>query len=187
MLKYLSIDKLSSIQREFLNFISPDKFEELLGLSYDKYSTEDILYNCPSLGSVLNDMGIPHDAISIGINISPPNWKAPIHIDHLAFTRVSINIPIIGCDGTYVNFYRIFSEGNFDNHRDNDRPLLFRKFEENECELISSYEVNLPYVLPLSVPHNFDNHKDTLRVMLLCRVANKSIVATDIVNKILNE
>jgi hypothetical protein len=140
------------------------------GINYN-YDASSIFTNVPELVEFIRSIGLDQDAVLPGVNISPPRFMSPVHIDPLQFSVYSLNIPIANCDNTFMYYYKSNTPGVYGNYRTASNPLYYTKFRNSDCELLGNVETNEPYLVDLRTPHQFVNkNTDITRYMLLCRI-----------------
>ena len=123
----------------------------------------------PKLCSSIKTTLVPNDIFFARFFVTLPNAKGDIHIDTkqgspTLFRELTLNIPLIGCTGAYHEWY--------DTH---DVPytefkhsaLYWRNY--NSGTLIDSYELTVPTILKVSVPHRIYNQLNSYRVVLSVR------------------
>jgi hypothetical protein len=102
-----------------------------------------------------------------------PRSKGDIHID-LRKERTlvrdwSLNIPIENCENTYQEWY--------DTHNDPYTELNYNAFfwrNNHSGTLIYKYELSVPTILKVSIPHRINNPLDTCRIVMAIRTESNT-------------
>lgn len=79
----------------------------------------------------------------------------------------SLNLPLSGCENTFVNFYhstvpaqeKITYNGN-----------RYFHYDEGDCELVDQLEMTTPHIINVKVPHAVVNHNTEPRITMLIRL-----------------
>jgi len=161
------IPELNDIQQEVLKLV-PEKLLGYTNLTYIENS-KDVFLSITKLTDFLKSKKI-YDAVgSIAVNITTGQGAGNFHKDSGPY-RHSLNIPIIGCDDTYINFFKVDSEHTVVNVDDQGKTHRFFRYTEDQCKLIYEAETSKPYLLGVKTPHRVINKSDKTRVMLLIRL-----------------
>ena len=163
----LQIDQLEEIQYEALKRIPTDLLDKTT-LTYIENNRE-IFSGIPALRQYLLQSKIYSHVGPIAVNITLGKDSGNHHVDNGIF-QYSLNIPVMGCDNTWINFYETLSEPKVMAVKNKGETHNFLKFNPEECNLILSEETKSPYLLHVKTPHRVENRSDNIRVMLLLRL-----------------
>lgn len=184
--KVLNIPTLKTIQEEVLKVVPLTGANAIQGLTYS-HGSNVIHSRCPTLVDFFKNIGVPLDSIFTGVNITPPWGVSDIHIDVLDRTILTINIPIVNCENTFLHFFKANGSGEYGDYGKLGKSLYYTKYKEEDTELIGTLETSTPYILNLSTPHRFDNSKcSAYRFMLLNRIKVEHTLANEIVSALLS-
>jgi len=163
----LQIDQLEEIQYEVLKRIPADLLEKTT-LTYIENNRE-IFTSIPALKEYLTKTKMYYYVGPVAINVTLGKDAGNYHVDNGIF-HYSLNIPIKGCENTWVNFYETTCEPHIVTVKNKGETHNFFRFNPEECNLIKSEETNSPYLLHVKTPHRVENRSDDTRVMLLLRL-----------------
>lgn len=163
----LQIDLLEEIQYEALKRIPADLLEKTTLTYID--NNREIFSSIPALKEYLIKTRAYHHVGPIAVNVTLGKGSGNYHVDNGIF-HYSLNIPIMGCDGTWINFYETTSEPHVVTVKNKGETHNFLRFHPEECKLIKSEETKYPYLLHVKTPHRVENRSDGTRVMLLLRL-----------------
>jgi len=165
--KPVHIENLIEIQQEVLKLI-PENLLNQTTLTYIKNSKE-IFLSIPVLHDFLKSKIMHWSVMDIAVNITTGNTNGNIHVDSGPYIY-SLNIPIIGCENTWINFFKADSDYKIITIENKGKTHNFFKYTEDQCELIYEVETNRPYILGTKTPHKVINKSDQTRIMLLIRL-----------------
>ena len=165
--KPVNIENLIEIQQEVLKFISPNLLNQS-SLTYIENSKE-IFLSIPVLLNFLKSKNMHQSVMNIAINITLGNNQGNIHVDSGPYNH-SLNIPIVGSDNTWINFFKANSDYKVITVENKGKTHHFFKYTDDQCELIHKAETNQPYLLGTKTPHKVINKSDQTRIMLLIRM-----------------
>ena len=165
--KPVNIENLIEIQQEVLKFISPNLLNQS-SLTYIENSKE-IFLSIPVLYNFLKSKNMHQSVMNIAINITLGNNQGNIHVDSGPYNH-SLNIPIVGSDNTWINFFKANSDYKVITIENKGKTHHFFKYTDDQCELIHKAETNQPYLLGTKTPHKVINKSDQTRIMLLIRM-----------------
>lgn len=120
---------------------------------------------CNSIRNVINS----NDIFFARFFITLPNSKGDIHIDTQkglpdVYRNLTLNVPLTDCRSTFHEWYNTkndpYTEFKYS-------ALYWRNYENGE--LIDRYELLVPTILKVSVPHRIYNPLDSFRVILSIR------------------
>jgi len=168
----IKIDKLDTIREQILNVIL--KYTTLDKTKFFYIPVQEI-FEIEELRSQIENIGLLNHIEMAGINIFAHSRPSIIHKDAGNFIY-SLNIPIIGYEQTYLNFFESTAEPERRytqtfNHEYDYYPI-------RSCTLIERVETTTPAIVNTHAIHAFDNFKSSTRVVLLLRInknANSSI------------
>ena len=141
-LKHATLEEPLFQYIEATEFINIPEFKEQL-LAYN-------LYNYLS-----------YVVISVSIN-----GTSAIHIDTGGFTH-SLNIPILGFDNTFLNFY---SSAKSPEIKKTPKGMDYLGYDPEDCDVIHRVETKEPALVNTQIPHSFQNCNTLPRVVILHRL-----------------
>jgi len=113
--------------------------------------------------------------------IAPPSitTQREVHIDGKdgTFSPLSLNVPIIAADDTYVEYWKCDSSAKnaiYPWGKDK-KEIIYRIFDENDCEYVDAVSRNKITVLRTDVPHSVISSKEKLTLQLLLRLDKRFI------------
>ena len=164
--KKINIDKLDVIQEKVIALVTDDLPWKS---QFSKDLTEKFL-TIPELRDNLTKLGYDLADIVLGINLSKAG-----NVIHLDWGQhdYSLNIPILNCKNSYVNFYTSTVEPVPAATTTN----RYYSFKQENCSLVDRIHVDEPYILNIKEPHNVDSANNNKRIMLLVRHPNNNKVA----------
>jgi hypothetical protein len=163
----LHIDLLEEIQHEALKRIPADLLDKTTLTYID--NNREIFSSIPALKEYLIRTKVYSHLGPIAVNITLGRDAGNYHVDNGIFSY-SLNIPVMGCADTWINFYETTSEPHVVTVKNKGETHNFLRFHPDECKLIRSDETNSPYLLHVKTPHRVENKSDGTRVMLLLRL-----------------
>ena len=161
------IPELNSIQKEVLKLI-PEKMLSYTNLTYIE-NNKEIFMGITKLRDFLISKKIYESVGSIAVNVTIEKDNGNFHKDSGPYKH-SLNIPIIGCEDTYINFFTVNDEHAVVTVKDQGRTHRFFRYTEDQCKLIYEAETSGPYLLGVKTPHRVINKSDQTRIMLLIRL-----------------
>lgn len=165
--KPVHIENLTEIQQEVLKSI-PEHLLDQTTLTYIENSKE-IFLAIPALTNFLKSKFMHLSVGDIAINITQGNDCGSHHVDSGPFKH-SLNIPIINCENTWINFFKVDSDYKVVTVENKGKTHHFFRYTEDQCELIHEVETKEPYLLGVKTPHKVINKSDKTRIMLLIRL-----------------
>jgi hypothetical protein len=165
--KPVDIENLIEIQQEVLKLI-PQNLLDQSSLTYIENSKE-IFLSIPVLYNFLKSKNMYQSVMNIAVNITQGHSQGDIHVDSGPYKH-SLNIPIIGNDNTWINFFKADSDYKVITVENKGKPHHFFKYTDDQCELIHNVETIRPYLLGTKTPHRVINKSDQTRIMLLIRL-----------------
>jgi hypothetical protein len=164
----IHIENLADIQREVLMSI-PKHLLLSTNLTYIE-NNKDVFLTLPSIKKVINDLKLPNYCVGqVAINVTMGYDNGNYHMDSGPY-RYSLNIPISGCENTWINFYNTLANPHVVTVENKGKTHHFFRYYPDDCELIESHETSVPYLLSVKVPHRVENKSPNMRVMLLIRI-----------------
>ena len=165
--KPVHIENLTEIQQEVLKLI-PENLLNQTTLTYIENS-KDIFLGIPALYNFLKSKKMHWSVGNIAINVTQGKDSGNYHMDSGPFKH-SLNIPIIGCENTWINFFKVDSDYKVVTVENKGKTHHFFRYTEDQCELIYEAETSKPYLLGVKTPHRVINKSDQTRIMLLIRL-----------------
>lgn len=165
--KTLDIPSLADIQTSVLSVLPNEHLtNDSLRYVYDDPATSTKFFlGIPVLKELIDSYKLTHHLAGICIINKSSNSTTDIHIDRGSY-KLSLNIPIIGCEGTYTHFYKT-------NHPPELVEMGVNKFwrlKAAHCRKMDTLDTSKPAVLDTSVPHCVENYTSNTRIMLLIRL-----------------
>jgi len=163
-------------QQEILNFFNESYAATLLKykdqanhIGSNNIKQEFLEHSFPKLCNSIKKIVYTGDKFFARFFITLPNSKGDIHVDTIKgldtlYRNLSLNIPLAECQGTYHEWY--------DTHQTpytefKDSALYWRNYDSGT--LIDRYELTVPSILKVSVPHRIYNPLNSVRVILSVR------------------
>ena len=165
--KPVNIENLNEIQQEVLKLI-PENLLNQSSLTYIENSKE-IFLSIPVLYNFLKSKNMHQSVVNIAVNITQGHNQGNIHVDSGPYKH-SLNIPIIGSDNTWINFFKANSDYKVITVENKGKTHHFFKYTDDQCELIYEGDTSIPYILGTKTPHRVVNESDQTRIMLLIRL-----------------
>lgn len=165
--KPVHIDNLAEIQQEVLKLI-PENLLNQTTLTYIE-NNKEVFLGIPSLYDFLKSKTMHWSVGNIAINITQGQDAGNYHMDSGPF-KYSLNIPIVGCENTWINFFKVDGDYKVVTVENKGKTHHFYRYTEDQCELIYEAETNQPYLLGVKTPHRVVNKSDQTRIMLLIRL-----------------
>jgi hypothetical protein len=165
--KPIHVENLNEIQQEVLKLI-PKNLLDQTTLTYIENSKE-IFLSIPTLYDFLKSKKMHWSVGDIAINITQGNDAGNFHMDSGPYKH-SLNIPIIGCENTWINFFKVNSDYKVATVENKGKTHHFYRYTEDQCELIYEAETSNPYLLGVKTPHRVINKSNQTRIMLLLRL-----------------
>jgi len=165
--KPVHIENLVEIQQEVLKLI-PENLLNQTTLIYIE-NNKEIFLSIPVLYNFLKSINMHYSVGSIAINITQGQRAGSYHMDSGPYNH-SLNIPISGCENTWINFFK--ATGDYKVVPVVNQGMINHGFRytEDQCELIYEAETSQPYILGTKTPHRVLNKSDQTRIMLLIRL-----------------
>ena len=162
-------EDVNILQQKVLNLISPESIEKE-GLVI--LNNSESFYQIPELDSFLRKLNLLSFVNMAALHVLEPNRGGNIHVDVGAY-RYSLNIPILNCNNTYVEYYEPTAPPTIVTKEYMGKTVRLRKFDQNKCKLILRKETIDPYIIDTQFPHKVVSENPTgTRVMLLLRLNN---------------
>ena len=165
--KKIEISNIAIIQEKALKLLDLNEAPRIFFPKIDEQflEIEELRNNLVRLGYDLSKTGF-------GINVldaTEPQGNV-IHHDY-GFIRYGLNIPLLNCENTYVNFFHSHVPGKVTTHRTvDDVPLLAHyRYDPSTCEVADTVHTNEPYMINIKEPHNVVNTNGKTRWMLMIR------------------
>jgi len=165
--KPMDIENLIEIQQEVLKLI-PQNLLNQTTLTYIENSKE-IFLNIPVLIDFLKSKKMNWSVGDIAVNITQGHDAGNFHVDSGPYKH-SLNIPILGCENTWINFFKVNADYKVVTIENQGKTHHFFRYTEDQCELIYEAETSNPYLLGVKTPHRVINKSNQTRIMLLIRL-----------------
>ena len=120
---------------------------------------------CNSIKTVVNS----DDVFFARFFITLPNSKGDIHIDTQkgtadVYRNLTLNVPLTDCRSTFHEWYNTKADPYTEFKHS---ALYWRNYEGGE--LIDQYELTVPTILKVSIPHRIYNPLNSFRIILSIR------------------
>ena len=168
----MHIAQLRNIQSELYAYVK-DLVEAKSRNFIGKYVPYNELHNFPTLMKYLSDISkLPiNKGAPVKFFITGPGFKGPIHLDHDTTSRIALNIPVIGCEGTFLRYYET-SEDNI--VLLNPNPAISQGYsfipkDISLVTLIKELEFIEPYLVRTDKLHQSVNNTNKFRVIVTVR------------------
>lgn len=172
----LPLDSFKYEQKEILNFFNDSYANALLKhkeqanhIGSFNIKQEFLEYSFPVLCNSIRKVINEGDKFFARFFITLPNSKGDIHIDtakgsSMLYRNLTLNIPLTNCQSTFHEWY--------DTHQTpytefKHSALYWRNYDSGT--LIDRYELSVPSILKVSVPHRIYNPLNSFRVVLSVR------------------
>jgi hypothetical protein len=165
--KPVHIENLNEIQQEVLKLI-PEYLLDKTTLTYIENNRE-IFLKVAALRDFLKSKKMFDSVGSIAVNVTVGKDAGTYHMDSGPFKH-SLNIPIIGCENTWINFFKVNSDYTIAKVNNKGKTHQYFRYTEDQCELIYEAETYEPYILGVKTPHRVVNNGDQTRIMILIRL-----------------
>lgn len=163
---------LEKLQEEVLEIIGPHL--EVSNFSNFSYQWSDQLKRLPTFVKNLMRLKWYNNITSVGIITMPPHSDLEIHHDTIG-AKYSLNIPIQNTNGTYTLFYSTPGIPIERKHANVDSRSYWY-YDDTICKEEAKIEMNQPYLIDVSFPHNAINPTDYTRVVLLVRLNSDILI-----------
>ena len=130
-----------------------------------RYIESDEFINIPEFKKQLQAYEL-YDYISYCVISISTQGTSAIHIDTGGFTY-SLNIPILGFDNTFLNFY---SSAKAPEIKLTPKGVEYLGYDVEDCELAYKVESKEPVLINTQIPHSFQNCNTDPRLVILCRI-----------------
>jgi hypothetical protein len=163
----IHIENLKEIQEEVMNLL-PEKLLTYSSLTYIE-NNKEIFLSSNKLSDYLKSKKIYDTTGAIAVNITKGFGAGTYHVDSGPYKH-SLNIPISGCENTWINFFKVNSDYTTVTVENDGLAHRYFRYTEDQCELIYEAETSVPYLLGTKTPHRVINKSNNTRVMLLVRL-----------------
>ena len=158
------INNLETITQKALKLIPEQKLNHT-GLFYLE-NNKELFLSIPELREELIRLQLLDHVYGIAVYVVYNSAAKSIHEDN-GDLLYSLNIPLNGCENTFVNFYysssppleKVTAHGN-----------KYFYFAEKNCELIDQLEMTTPHIIKVKIPHAVINQNTAPRITMLIRL-----------------
>jgi hypothetical protein len=165
--KFIDLPNLEEIQTIILRNL-PQQYKE--SHMYMTRPVEDFSA-CTPLVNAVETFKPWDELLSIGIVITQPHKKIPVHTDLgdlVIKYKYSCNIPIYNCNKPYTSFYRLLDGGEpkivTQPHGD-----MLTLYSDDQIEEIARMHLYKPAIFNTQVPHGITNPTDEPRIVISIR------------------
>lgn len=158
----IDFDNLDVIKQKVFDLFPKEDFEQNKLFYIDDNFNKFL--SIPELKENLVRLNLLEHVMGFGFYVTTkPN---PIHTDNTAYDY-SLNVPIVGCENTFVEFY----ESNKDPIKlQLYTGVIYYHFTKNSCTLKDKLELTTPHIIKVNVPHAVINETGSQRITLLIRL-----------------
>ncbi len=117
----------------------------------------EITQACPELDQQFRALGLEVEHAFIFQTLpQAQNPELGIHsdLDSLRDPNLVLNWPLFNCDETWMNFYRVRDHAVSDLKLHPIYQKTYKLFSDADCELIDRFQLRMPYIIDVNVPHN---------------------------------
>lgn len=167
----ISIENLNIIQTKVLELFPKGKLHTN-SLFYLPNNLE-LMFNIPELKAEFDKLGWTNyvQGFALYVRQRTRTKIEGIHIDTGA-SLYSFNIPIMGCEGTFTQFYSSLTPPEYKYYLEYGKVIDYYSVNPNTCTLRDSFEMTMPHVIKVKEIHNIYNPNTTPRITLLSRLSN---------------
>lgn len=104
--------------------------------------------------------------------ISCGGFSQTVHADYHTTSRVALNIPVFGCEGTYLNYYETTEENTrlYDiQSKTINMTYSYQPIDNDNLKQIAHLEFNKPHLVRTDIFHSSENHTNHYRVVATVR------------------
>lgn len=104
--------------------------------------------------------------------ISSGGFSQTVHADYHRTSRVALNIPVFGCDGTYLNYYETTEENTklYDVQNNTiNMSYSYQPINNKDLKQIAHLEFNKPHLVRTDIFHSSENRTNHYRVVATVR------------------
>ena len=173
--KEVLLESLDEIRSSFFKIV-PEEYLEHPKLFYPKDSL-DLFLSIDPLKDFLKSAGWLDkiNKAGIALNVVAPQSEIAVHVDNGNFPY-SFNIPITHCQQSFVHFYKTKKEISETKLNVRKTPwTAYYLLNKEDCDIIKTYELTVPYLMNTKILHNVDNMSDDKRITLLVRLSRDAI------------
>ena len=162
----VTVNNLQEIQAKVMELF-PEENKKRTVLFYIENSVEQFL-KIDVLKEQLEQLGLVDSIAGVAFYHVMPNGEqgGAVHIDY-GDSVYSFNLPISGCDNTFVNFYSCSEQPE---KRFNSAGVPYYYLDPKACQKIDAIEMTQPYIINVKQPHNIVNANGQNRITLLIRL-----------------
>lgn len=161
----VEINHLDIIVPKVLSMIPEEKLSNSTSPFFIE-NNKELFLAIPELYSELVRLKLIDHVYGFAIYVLHSHVPLAIHVDN-GNILYSLNIPLSGCENTFVNFYhsnvpateKISSNGN-----------KFFHFAKEQCSVIDRLEMKTPHIIKVKVPHAVVNENPVPRISMLIRL-----------------
>lgn len=158
------INNLDIITQKALALVPKQRLDNT-GLFYLE-NNKELFLSIPELREELIRLELLDHVYGIAVYVVYGSTPLSIHKDS-GDILYSLNLPLSGCENTFVNFYhstlpaeeKITLNGN-----------RYFHYNEGSCELIDQLEMTTPHIINIKVPHAVINQCTEPRITMLIRL-----------------
>ena len=170
-MKYYSpiyLENIKTIQEKVIDVFPKESLSEKDNLFYLPNNL-DIFMNIPELKKELDNLNWTNYVHSFGFYTIQKSYGTPLHIDS-GTCQYSLNIPILNCKNTFVNFYKTNTEPVKSSYMAFGKLIDYYKYNITDCVLQDKLEMTSPHVIKVKEVHNVTNINSLPRITLLIRL-----------------
>lgn len=155
------INNLEAITQQAIALIPKQRLNNT-GLFYLE-NNKELFLSIPELREELIRLELLEHVYGIAVYVVYDSTPLSIHKDS-GYILYSLNIPLSGCENTFVNFYHSQTPAQEKISANGNR---FFHYPEKECELVDQLEMTTPHIIKVKTPHAVVNQNKTPRITML--------------------
>lgn len=171
-MKYYSpiqIENLKTIQEKVFNVFPKEKLNTKIDSLFYIPDNIKTFLSIPELRAELDRLGWTPYVMPFAFYIVQPTKGTIVHIDS-GDLKYSLNVPILNCNDTFVNFYVTKEQPIMQKYVEYDRTINYFRYNPVKCKLADKLEMTTPHVIKVKEVHNITNLNTGPRITLLIRL-----------------
>ena len=165
----IPFNNLKTIQEKVFNVFPKEKLDTKIDSLFYIPNNVDLFLNIPELRDELDRVGWTPYVMSFAFYIVQPTNGTSVHIDSGDLIH-SLNVPILNCNDTFVNFYVTKEQPIMQKYVEYDRTINYFRYNPIKCKLADKLEMTTPHVIKVKEVHNITNLNTGPRITLLIRL-----------------
>ena len=157
------INNLDIIAEKALALV-PKQRLDITGLFYLE-NNKELFLSIPELREELIRLELLDHVYGIAVYVVHSSTPLSIHKDN-GDILYSLNLPLSGCENTFVNFYHPLVPAQEKITPNGNRYFYY---PEDDCELVDQLEITTPHIINVKIPHAVINQCNEPRITMLIR------------------